>query len=368
MVGTSRTLTLPGGRHVTITVPPRAQNGHVIYLPGQGEPFGTGGLILTLAIQQTAEIDLPATVANAEPTARASTPNSQHLAIPIPPPPPPVQGTPALTSTSRGKTISRPSLSRGKVILLIGLIFLLIVSGLGLFYVTHANQPAFVTATVTHNTTATAQSTSLTPAFATINPSIIAANPNPYPPSGGTLALYDPLRDNNAGYRWDYDAVNCTFTGGAYHMHPGGGGSLIGCNAGLTNFSNFAFEVQMQIVKGSGGGIMFRVVTTLRENYLFLVSQDGSYGLYLFAANTAYSAKSLTSASSPAIKRGLNQVNFIAVVVQGSTITLYMNHQRIAVVNDSTYSQGQIGLAAGSLTSPVSPTEVVFSNAKVWAL
>src|SRR6266480_6689342 len=52
--GTSRTLTLAGGRHVRVDVPPGIQNGQVIRVSGQDSTFGSGGatipLLLTIAI------------------------------------------------------------------------------------------------------------------------------------------------------------------------------------------------------------------------------------------------------------------------------------------------------------------------------
>ncbi len=58
--GASRTLTLPGGRSVTVPVPAGAYDGQVIRLEGQGEPSSGGGpagaLVLTLAIRQPEEV------------------------------------------------------------------------------------------------------------------------------------------------------------------------------------------------------------------------------------------------------------------------------------------------------------------------
>ena len=75
--------------------------------------------------------------------------------------------------------------------------------------------------------------------------------------------------------------------------------------------------------------------------------------------------QTLANSSNTAIYRGLNQINLIAVVAKGSTITLYVNHQQIARVTDSTFSNGQLGVQAAPISHP---TEVVFSNAKVWNL
>ncbi len=43
MIGTSRTLTLPGGRRISVPVWEGTQDGQVIRLEGQGEPSSSGG-------------------------------------------------------------------------------------------------------------------------------------------------------------------------------------------------------------------------------------------------------------------------------------------------------------------------------------
>ena len=251
---------------------------------------------------------------------------------------------------------------------------LLVVSGIGLFSLVHANQVATTNADVT--TTANANATATTTAVdasstaalstATVNALIPTATAtrlqNVYnnamhkPP-----ALDDPLRDNSKGYGWSEgdqgNGGNCAFTGGAYHVSQTDPNYLTWCSATTTDFSNFVFEVQMKIIKGDVGGIIFR-----NSVYTFDVGQDGSYQL-LVCASTCTSPRSFNSS---AIKVGLNQTNLIAVSAQGSAIGLYVNHQLIDSLDDSTSSSGQIGVIASPSNN--NPTEVVYSNAKVWTL
>jgi hypothetical protein len=158
--------------------------------------------------------------------------------------------------------------------------------------------------------------------------------------------------------------MNCRFIGGAYHDIAPDIHFSDYCLAGTTDFSNFAFEVQMQIIKGDAGGILFRVENTNPNQYYALyVGQDGTY--FLNRANGA-DYPTLTNGTSAAINQGLNQTNVIAVVAQGNTITLYVNHHQIADVTDSNYSHGQIGFLASPQANGGHQTEVVFSNARVW--
>jgi hypothetical protein len=56
------------------------------------------------------------------------------------------------------------------------------------------------------------------------------------------------------------------------------------------------------------------------------------------------------------------------VVAKGNSFTLYVNHQPIDTVTNSAYSQGHIGLIAVVYAKGGQPTEVEFSNVKVWTL
>src|SRR2546426_3030604 len=220
---------------------------------------------------------------------------------------------------------------------------------------------ANATTTAQANIAATTQAVN---ANTTATASVIAANPDPYPPGGGMLALLDPLHDNSQSHNWATNTTNCAFTGGAYHVSTPDIHVFASCAAQSTNFSNFAYEVQMQIIKGDIGGIIFRADTAHNTFYRFYVSDTGNYELLLCSSNTCHDL--LAIAPSPAIRQGLNQTNLIAVVAIGNTITLYVNSQKIANVTDSTYSHGAIGVTASAFATNGHPTEVVYSNAKVW--
>jgi eukaryotic-like serine/threonine-protein kinase len=120
----------------------------------------------------------------------------------------------------------------------------------------------------------------------------------------------------------------------------------------------------MKIIQGDCGALLFRVDSTTNNFYYFRVCQDGSYAFYDY--NNAWSLLSSSQYNS-AIHVGLNQSNVVAVVAQGSTLYLYVNHYKVDSISDRTYSHGQIGVAADNALSNHT-TEVVYSNAKVWTL
>ncbi len=122
----------------------------------------------------------------------------------------------------------------------------------------------------------------------------------------------------------------------------------------------------MKIIKGDVGGIIFRANSTNNNFYLFYVSQAGSYELFLCPGITCNQL--VASTPSTAINKGLNATNVVAVVATGTSITLYVNRQQVTSLNNATFSHGQIGVVASPFANAGHPTEVVYSNARVWTL
>jgi eukaryotic-like serine/threonine-protein kinase len=184
---------------------------------------------------------------------------------------------------------------------------------------------------------------------------------NPTPQPGSTLVLNDALTAQDAN-QWSVltyagNAGGCGFNNGAYHATVTQAGSFAVCTAQATNFANFTYQVQMTILSGTtndGGGLIFR--SSNGSAYRLRVGVNGSFDL-------VDQDKALASGSSPAINTGLNQTNLLKVVARGSSISLYVNNQLIANVNDSLSSSGAIGMMAVDFTNP---TDVAFNNAQVW--
>jgi eukaryotic-like serine/threonine-protein kinase len=392
--GTTRILTLPGGRRVSVPVQAGAYEGQVIRLEGQGEATDPahppGALVITLAIDRTkgtgSHPSIPESV-SAEKTYLTNSPDVDTESVDgnqerayfttIPATPPSISGgisRGALTPPSSGfpsirqDTQQRRGLSLGRTLLLIILALLIIGGSVGIFfYITETNQIATSHVNATAQTMATAaqaKAIATAQAKATATASVIAANPNPYSPRSGTLVLYDPLRDDSSGNDWDKGSKICTFIAGAYHVSATNTSHLVYCFAEATNFSNFAYEVQMKISRGDVGGMIFRADSVNNAYYVFYVAQNGYYSLFACGKT----CKLLVSKFSPAISQGLNKINLLAVVAMGTTITLYVNHQQLAVVTDNTYNLGQIGLVASPYANTNDPTVVVYSNARVWSL
>jgi len=205
-----------------------------------------------------------------------------------------------------------------------------------------------------------------TPTAVQTTPTITTAQ-NPYPPHTGTLVLDDPMQDNSKGNKWDESTLSgvgtCGFAGGTYHIKVMKTGLI--CNPEASNlvFSNLAFEAKVTILQGDAEGIDIRIDQTKGTGYLFSIDTQGNF--VLTRNDSSSQGKTLSSGSHGAINKGFNQPNLLAIVANGSTISVYVNNQFVASATDSMYTQGQIGVFGSSSNSSA---DVVVSDARVWTL
>jgi eukaryotic-like serine/threonine-protein kinase len=372
LTGTSRTLTLPGGRKVTVNVPAGAYDGQIIRVED-----AVSTLLLSLSIMQaegsafaTGPNSDDLTVAASNPylqTPSGSIPNPYlqntpvHAQYPYEPsatPPPPSlyaqnQGQPAFPPASSKGAASR--LLSPRNIVLAGLVLLLVVAGVVGAVIFTRNNPA-------GNTNVAATTTAVARVHITATASFIAANPNPYPPHRGALVLSDSLRPDSSNNGWDRGGA-CVFRSDGYHASVSSTNFFNDCLNSKTTFGNFTYQVTMKIIKGNAGGIIFRADSVNSKYYLFRVGVEGIYVLSQYVDNVGSHSKILSRSFCLHCNLGLNQTNVLAVVANGHGITLYVNSQQIASINDSSYDRGQIGVIAYPYSDP---TEVVYTNAKVW--
>jgi hypothetical protein len=255
------------------------------------------------------------------------------------------------------------------VIALSIILALLIIGGSsGLIYYATGPYPAELhtqaTAVVQNILTAQAQANAqATASIATLTPQELYTRV-----TMGKPAINDPLnnRDTTLWVSPLQAGPPCSVIDGSYHAKVSSKGHLAFCGAPNTDFQDFAFQVQVTIVKGDGGGLTFRTnylaatsSTNQIQSYFFDIDQSGDY--HLFTLQGAI----LSNGVSPAIRTGLNQPNLVAAIVYGKRLYLYVNKQFVTNVSDNTYQSGGVGLFALDVQNP---TEVVFSNAQVWTL
>lgn len=343
--GTARTLTLPNGQQVTVNIPAGTPNGQVLRLESPSSSSLVDGsrdtLLLTIIVTNQREPAGFRDVADGAPTMLGS-----H------------------SWSSASTRANRQGLSKGMIVLVIVLTLLLGAGSVAFFaplLLKHNAAPITPTAVTNVHAANTARPSATAPAHTAVP----STNPqNPYANSG-TLVLDDQLLDNSKGYNWltgtNQRGASCEFRGDGYYSTQPAQGFFHSCPAGNTDFRNFAFEVQMTLISGDYAGIIFCNATD-NTYYLFRVGVDGSYALRLF---TQANSDGVILATGQ-ISVNLSQPNLIAAVVSGGVIKLYLNRQLITSVNDSTITHGHIAVFSWNATGPAA--EVVFRNAKVWAL
>lgn len=227
-------------------------------------------------------------------------------------------------------------------------------------------------ATSTTNTSTTPTNTAVTPGTWTVSASTptkltqetaqaLYAQKTPKTP-----VVNDTLTHPD-NYGWDDYATqhtNCAFSTGAYHAKAASG-FFSPCYAKATNFRNFIFQVQITLLQGHSGGIVFRANSQTDQAYQLRISTDGTYILNKFLLDSSGKSQlqTLFSGSNTTISPGLNQSNLLAVLVQENGIAAFVNKHYLASTQDTTYQNGQIGVYADSDAGPV---EAAFNNAQVW--
>ncbi|MHB8599994.1 MAG: zinc ribbon domain-containing protein [Ktedonobacteraceae bacterium] len=264
---------------------------------------------------------------------------------------------PASVSQQRQR---RSGLSKGIIALLIVLVIAIVGGGSILLYATVLLPSSRHAQTNTISTQSKTPIVQATTAITTTNPQDLYIQVMSRKPT-----LNDPLTAQDANNWQDFSTLQgCTFSGSALHLH-GSAGSCIGES---TSFSNFAYQVKVNIIQGNVGGIAFRFDAINRKFYFFAINPDGVYAIVYVGggSSSANNEKLLASATSTAITTGLNQLNTLMVIARGSNINIYINKQYVTTLTDGSSTNGAIGMLGGNSASNTS--DVAFSDAQVWAL
>ncbi|GCE27195.1 hypothetical protein KDA_26790 [Dictyobacter alpinus] len=201
----------------------------------------------------------------------------------------------------------------------------------------------------------------------------IAMQQNMYARStSGKPAFSSPLffesgTDKEGEADWDIyptkDGGGCAFTGNALHSSVFQANYYAPCIAHGLRIHNFALEIQMAILKGEEGGVIFRSNAHDKNFYSLRLKTDGIYALIL-TRDDGHTTP-LIYEKSPFIKKGNGQANIVTVIARASTIYLYINKHYMGSASDHTYSAGAIGVLA---IDRQDGTDVAFNNLRLWKL
>lgn len=124
-------------------------------------------------------------------------------------------------------------------------------------------------------------------------------------------------------------------------------------------------EVDAVLVEGPMNDA-FGVVCRYQDEdnfYGFIISHDGYYGIFKYLdGNMVMASEDGKLGYSEQIRQG-GMVNHIQAVCEGNTLSLMVNDSTLAVVIDDSFSEGKVGLIAGSYDEP--GVTVLFDNFKV---
>ncbi|GCE20823.1 NACHT domain-containing protein [Dictyobacter kobayashii] len=127
------------------------------------------------------------------------------------------------------------------------------------------------------------------------------------------------------------------------------------------SMSDIAISVSMNILTGDCGGVALRTNLTGDTGYLFYLCKNNTYGL-LQKFDRAPSKDLIPSTSLPT---ALLQINKLALVARGNTLTLFLNGYQLNAVQDSRYTNGSFGLA---IFDRQKATSVFYQGIRVWKI
>ena len=130
--------------------------------------------------------------------------------------------------------------------------------------------------------------------------------------------------------------------------------------------NDFYAEVDVALIDGPSAsefGLAFRY-NDAENFYLYAVTGEGSYSLWKLVANEWEAVVDWTE--TEALQTDAEAINRLAVLAQGTTITLLANDTVLTQVEDDTFSAGRIALAVGTFDE--AGAVVAFDNLDLWEI
>lgn len=178
------------------------------------------------------------------------------------------------------------------------------------------------------------------------------------------MLFQDDFSDTSSGWdRVTTDTGVTEYTEGVYRIYVNESGTDVWANPGL-EFSDVTVQVEAIKVGGPDDndfGVICRSVDT-SNFYFFVVSSDGYYGIGKVSDAGQELINMDAMQPSEAILQG-ESTNTIRADCVGSSLSLYVNGEKLDEVQDSEFSSGDVGLIAGSFDTP--GTDIQFDNFSV---
>jgi hypothetical protein len=175
-----------------------------------------------------------------------------------------------------------------------------------------------------------------------------------------TTLFFDDFSDSTSG--WE------RFTSAEGTMDYDGNGFRFLVNALDTNFwsvpgqsyKDVRVEVDVAKVNGPDENRIGVLCRFLQGNYyFFMVSSDGYYTIGKFIGGNVIQLGQTQMQFNPSIHTGL-AVNHLRGDCIGDSLTFYVNGSPVAQAHDPDFSEGDVGLLAGTFSQP--GVDVIFDN------
>jgi hypothetical protein len=170
-------------------------------------------------------------------------------------------------------------------------------------------------------------------------------------------AFSDPLTHQST-YDWSegkWPDRSFNFSDGAFHIKVQEQGKFVASFAHASNLSDFALQVEMTLMEGDGGGIVFRGGEKNPHGYRFFVGRNGS--------DLVYDSSTLWEDSKVIIHTSRNYS--LSVVAYKAFLFLYLNAQCVASVKNNFARSGWIGMMGVAFADH---THVTFRRLQIWDL
>lgn len=207
-----------------------------------------------------------------------------------------------------------------------------------------------------HNSTVSTQTTAVTHATSTAQK--LYQQITSQPPTF-TDSLQDPI--SSPWSVFERPTYGCNLHSDGLHVHIQDINHFTYCTSGYGSFSNFAFQIDMHILSGNGGGLTLRGDTQAGNNYYFHIFPDGLYTFYIDYNHQL--TIELNSGIASSFVSG--QKNTLTVIARRDQMYCYVNQKFLTMIQDSTYTSGLIGVLSSANTTAA---DVVYTNAKIWRL
>jgi hypothetical protein len=189
--------------------------------------------------------------------------------------------------------------------------------------------------------------------------------PEPKNTTAGNVLFQDDFSDLSSGWnRVKAAKGESDYADGAYRIVVNEPNVDIWSKPG-GDFKDVHIEVDAYKVGGDRDNRFGLICRAADANhfYTFIVSSDGYYGIGMINGNEYRLLGMDALQPTDAIRTGA-ALNHIRADCTGNTLTMYINDQKLASIEDYTFTSGDVGLIAGTYDVP--GTDILFDNFAVY--